>query len=225
MQPHETLMLRRLRNPELARSVRGYDETDTKSLLEQAATALETVYEERDHLHRETRRVSMETAVVPPDLEAIGRALLKATETGEQIVAAAQQRAEQLVAQATAQADAIRGEAVGVREQAERQMTERRVALESELEEERSRLAAERQRVAASGRAEADRLLTQARDEVERLRGQAEEITALIESKRTAFVKMAGAALEQLERKESRANDDSDGELLEALPKALPPVR
>jgi hypothetical protein len=46
-----------------------------------------------------------------------------------------------------------------------------------------------------------------------------------MESKRTAFVEKAEAALEQVERMETRTRGDSDSEPLEALPKPLPPVR
>jgi len=258
-------MLRRLREPELARSLLGYDENETGRLLELAAAALEAAYEERDRIRSEARRTSLEAAAVPSDLEAIGRALLTATETGEQIVGAAQQRAEdliahataeaetiraeavkarehaeregeqiggaaqqraeELIAHATAEAETIRAEAVKARERAEREIADERAALEREREEEQRRLVADRQEAVVSARAEANRLIAQARTEVERLRGQAEKVTALMESKRTVFVEMAGAALEHLERLEGRPGDESDSKPQEALPKPLPPVR
>jgi len=225
MQQNETLLLRRLRNPQLARSVRGYDETETGNLLEQAATALEAAYIERDRVRHEMRHASLESAAVPPELEAIGRALVTATQTGEQIVGAAQQQAEDLVAQATAEADAIRAEAVQAREQGEREIADERAALEREREEEQRRLVADRHEAVVSARAEASRLIAQAQAEVERLRGEAEKVTALMESKRTVFVEMAGAALAHLERLENRPGGDSDSEPREARPKPVPPVR
>ena len=197
MQPNETLILRRLRSPDLAHSLRGYDETETGQLLEQAATALEAAYQERDRMREEALRAGPKAEAVPADLEAIGRALLTASATGEQIVADAQERAEHLVGRATANAEAIRAEAVEAGQQ-----------------------------TVASARAEADRLIAEARAEVERLRGQAEEIAALMESKRTGFVEFAGAALDELERMERRTGGGgSDLQPLEALAKPVPPVR
>jgi cell division septum initiation protein DivIVA len=218
-------MLKRLRSPELARSLRGFDETDTRRLLEEAATALKVVYEERDRLRKEAHVAALNAAAEAPDIEAIGRALITATATGEQIVADAQERAEHLVAQAAAEADAIRAEAVEAREQSERETADERAALEREREEEQRRLVADRHEALGSARAEADRLIAQARAEVQRLRREAEEIAAFMESKRSTFVEMAGMALEELERMERRPGSDSDLEPLDELAKPVPPVR
>jgi cell division septum initiation protein DivIVA len=212
MHVNETRLVQRLRNPELPHSLRGFEETATRKLLEEAATAFATACEQRDEARGELHVAKDQTLGGAADAEAVGRALLAATATGEQIVASAQEQAAQLIDEVKAEADRVLAEARATGEQ----MDAARAELQREREAEHRRLKADRQEVIASARvegerqvaerrAEADRLVEETRGEVARLRREAEDVGAFLESKRAAFAEAASAALERLERIEEGA--------------------
>lgn len=211
MHPNETRLLQRLRSPELAHSLRGFDEGETRHLLEQAAAALEGVYKDRDRA-REEAHVAGARAKETPDAEAIGRALLTATSAGEQIVSAAREQAQDLIAEATAEAERMSEQ----RRAAGEELEQARAGLARERDDMLRELEADRQEMLMHARAEAERLVAEARSEVERLRSEAEEVAAFLETKRAAFVEMASDALERLERIESGAPDTETAETLVA---------
>src|SRR5689334_6903775 len=190
MHLNETRLVQRLRSPELSHSLRGFDEAETRRLLEEAATALAEVYAARDQARNEAYVAAQ--AKDAADAEAIGRALLTATATGEQIVASAKEQAEHVVAEATTEAEGIRAEAREVRDE-----------LEREREGERRRIDGDRHELLAAARIEADRLRAAARVDVARIRQEVNEVAALLESSRAAFAERAAEALERLHRVET----------------------
>jgi cell division septum initiation protein DivIVA len=203
MHPNEMRLLQRLRNPQLAHSLRGFDEAETRRLLGEAAVALEMAYKDRDRM-REEARVAALKAEETTNAEAIGRALLTATATGEQIVASAKEQAEHVVAEAAAEAERMLDRARAAGEEVERE----RGGLQREREDARRQLELDRQDVLASARVEADRLLTAARSEAARLQQDADRLAEDLEAKRAGFVERATAALEHVERIESRGSGE-----------------
>jgi cell division septum initiation protein DivIVA len=218
MHINETQLVSRLHSAELPHSLRGFDEEATRQLLNEAADAFEKACEQRDQARSDLHVAKEQASGVSADAEAVGRALLAAQSTGEQIIALANEQAGQLIDEVKAESERLLAEATTAAEQVEAA----REALQREQAEERQRLAADRQeviasaraeverelgntraeadRVLAEARAEADRLLADAHAEVARVRREAEEISAYLESKRAAFVEMASAALERLDR-------------------------
>jgi cell division septum initiation protein DivIVA len=211
----DTRLVQRLHSAELPRGLRGFDETATRQLLNEAASAYAKACEQRDtargELHIAKQRLSGQMA----DAEAVGRAILTATATGEQIVAAANDHAARLIDQVKAEADRLLSEARAAGEQVEAT----REQLEREREAERQRLAAAREDLLASARAESDRQLADARaeadkqlaqahSEVARLRRETKELAAYLESKRADFAEGVSTALERLKRI-GRPSDDA----------------
>jgi cell division septum initiation protein DivIVA len=189
MDANETAIVRKLREPDLPRGMRGFQEDATQELLGKAAGAIERVAGERDRLRSdlEAARASTDEAVRGPDADAIGRALLTATSMSDQIVAEAKEQAERRREEAEDEAQrvltAARDEASelergleGVRERLEREMASERERLERQLASERSRLERELdelQRETETRResleAERDELLAGAKDAAERM--------------------------------------------------------
>jgi cell division septum initiation protein DivIVA len=189
MEVNETTLVLRLRDPDLPRGMRGFQEDATLELLRKAASAVERLAGERDRLRSdlEAARASAEEGQRGADADAIGRALLTATSMSDQIVAQAKEQAERRVAEAEQEAErvlaAARTEAGALergledaREQLEREAAATRERLEQQLASERSRLegeVGELQRATETQRerleAERDELLAGAKDAAERM--------------------------------------------------------
>jgi cell division septum initiation protein DivIVA len=191
MEANEAAIIRQLREPDLPRGMRGFQEEATQELLRKAGAALERVTSERDRLRSDLEAARTSTEETPAgrgaDAEAIGRALLTATSMSDQIVADAKEQAERKVAEADAEAQrvlaAARAEAdeierglEGARERLELEVKGERERLEAQLTNERSRLERELEELRqetqtrrAGLEAERDELLAGAKDAAEKL--------------------------------------------------------
>lgn len=211
MDATEVRILKELGADNLPRAMRGFQEDATRRLLREAAKALHAAAEARDrlqHATEEARRAAEEDDA--PDAEAIGRALVVATSMSDQLVASAKEKAELLVAEAEAEVERLLGEARASAAEAEREVAGQRdrlerdfAALKQDAEKQREQLATERRNALAHVRDEAERMVDEATAEVDRLRAEADELRTLIESKTSAFVEIAQAALLQLEQLEA----------------------
>jgi len=227
-------LLKRLREPDLPRAVRGLQEEATRSLLAEAASALEETAAERDTLRRETEATGAAGGEHggATDVEAVGRALVTATSLGEELVASAKEQAEQIVAEARAEAERVVGAAHEAAGAAERDLAVERDRLEGELAGLRAeigtrheQLEAERNETLAHARGEVEQILAVAQAEAQRIREEAEGLRATLAARTNAFVGAARAALEQLDELEARRGESkpAGAELLADLRPAEPP--
>jgi cell division septum initiation protein DivIVA len=150
-------MLEELRDPQLPRSVRGYEEEATRRLLELAAGVLDRLVRERDRLLAGAAEAPQDDPD-QPNAETIGQALATATALGERIVAEAKERADVLRAEAEA-------EAAGWLETARRDADAQLVQKRAEI----ARLEREAEVLSASLEAEKDAFVATARAALERL--------------------------------------------------------
>ena len=125
----------RIRDAELPRSFRGYDEAATRALLGRIAAAVESLLAERDELRARLDRAG--GASTEDGSESVGNALVAATRAAEEIVAEAEGERERLLEQATAEAReavaAFRAEVDTLRRESEQ--------LEQEIGAQRARFA------------------------------------------------------------------------------------
>ena len=202
----ETALIRRLREADVARAIRGFQEEATRKLLDEAATALHRVAVERDTLRREAEEADAAASDDDcRDAETIGRALVTATSISDQLVVSATEKAELLVSQAETEADALLTEARLVVAELERETAARRAAAEDVLAQAHE----ESQRIRERAEADRDALLTKALDDAERtvadaalriehLRAEGDGLATFLEAQKRTFVELAEAALERL---------------------------
>jgi cell division initiation protein len=160
-----------IRQRELPRSLRGYSETETRQLIEEAAAAYEAALAELERARESASRRE-------GDREVIAKTLVTAERT-----------AEETVAEAKLQAAAILAEA--------RQMAEQMTA---EAQARRDELAPESESMVAQARAEAAAIRSASERQVEALRKEQLRLHASIESMRGQFVALVESALARLER-------------------------
>lgn len=223
---------KRLRSAEPPRAIRGFDEGETRALLNVAAQRLEAAADEREELQKELERLRVQAGDETAGKEAIGKALIAATRAGEEMAAEARASAERIKSEAEAEAAAILEQARKSAEEREHESVVARARLEaehaaaragleeehaarrSELEREQERLAqeheslrgvAERERTRAleEARAQADSIVAEARQEVERLRSYTERMRSLLSESQRSFVELAESALRGLEDPDS----------------------
>lgn len=217
----------RLRSAEPSRGIRGFDEAQTRTLLEGAATLLNAAASEQEVLRRELAQLRSETTDEAAGEEAIGKALLAATRAGEEIAAEARASAERITADAERRAAAILQHAKTAVEERERESLAAREKLETELSTARSTVARERAaaqielereraRVIAEAEERAEAIVANARDEVEKLQSHAEQLRSLLADGRRRFVELAESALRELEGVEAKTSA-GNGDLLEDL--------
>jgi cell division septum initiation protein DivIVA len=223
---------KRLRSAEPPRAIRGFDEGETRALLNVAAQLLDAAADEREQMQKELERLRVEAGDETAGKEAIGKALIAATRAGEEMAAEARASAERVKSEAEAEAAAILERATKAAEEREHdsvvtrarleaehaaaraEMEQEHAAKRSELEREHERLAqaqeslrsvAERERTRAleEARAQADSIVAEARQEVERLRSYAERMRTLLTDSQRSFAEFAESALRSLEDPDS----------------------
>jgi cell division septum initiation protein DivIVA len=215
---------KRLKSAEPPRAIRGFDEEQTRTLLNGAAELLETAAGEQEKLLQECERLRSEAAEEASGKEAIGTALLTAIRTGEEIAARARAAAERITADAEARAAAHLDQAAAKAEEREQEAS----ATRAELERDREQLARERaswhevierERATAleEARARADDLVADARREVEGLQNYGDRLRSLLADSQRRFVELAESALHRLDGIEAGVGGSSDGRLLDDL--------
>ncbi len=105
-----------VRDAELPRALRGFDEDATRSFLSDAASTLHAVTKERDELRKQVDRLNHQVSQTPTDAETIGAVLLTAHRAGEEMLAKAAE------------------DVAGIHEDAERQRVELLVRARAEAE-------------------------------------------------------------------------------------------
>jgi cell division initiation protein len=159
-----------IRQRELPRSLRGYSETETRQLIEEAAAAYEAALAELERVRDSASRRES-------DDEAIVKALLTAERAAEETVAEAKQEAAAILAEAGATAEKMTAEAQAVRDE----------------------LAPERESIVEQAQAEAALIRSTSERQVETLRQEQQRLHASIESMRGQFVELVESALARLE--------------------------
>jgi cell division septum initiation protein DivIVA len=236
----------RLRSVEPSRAIRGFDEEQTRRLLDDAATLLEVLAGEHEKTQRECERLRSAAADQEAAKEAIGSALLTATRTGDEIAARARASAERIIAEAEARAATILEQAAAREEEDQRDRVtaqrkleeelaaaraavgEENAARQAELEHQRAQLVreqeawregVERERTSMleEARVRADDVVADARLEVERLQRHAQRLRSLLAESQRHFVDLAESALRQLDSIEARQSGSGDEVLLDVL--------
>ncbi|MGH3002410.1 MAG: DivIVA domain-containing protein [Gaiellaceae bacterium] len=85
-----------IRDAELPKARRGFDETATRELLAEAAAGLTAANRERDDLQRQVDELKKTVAESPTEAELIGRVLLTANHVAEDLVEKAREEAEKI---------------------------------------------------------------------------------------------------------------------------------
>ncbi|HEU5477033.1 MAG TPA: DivIVA domain-containing protein [Gaiellaceae bacterium] len=179
---------KRFRSAEPSRVIRGFDEDQTRKLLEAAAELLDTAAGRQEAMQRELEQLRSEGGQEAAGMEAIGKALLAATRAGEEIAAEAHVSAERIRTEAETRAAAVLEQATAAAQERERESAARRLELERE-----------RTQVLRQAQEEADGILADARQEVEELQRYGEQLRSLVLDSRRRFVELAESALRHLE--------------------------
>jgi cell division septum initiation protein DivIVA len=196
----------RLRSAEPARAIRGFDEEQTRKLLEAAAAQLDAAASEQEAMRRELDRLRSESRDEAAGKEAIGKALLAATRAGEEIAAEARASAERITAEAEARAAEILRQASAAAAEREREIVTARENLDRE-----------RTRALDEARERAEAILADARHEVERLEIYGDQLRSLVADSQRRFVELAESALGQLDGIDAERRRSEHGDLLDDL--------
>jgi cell division septum initiation protein DivIVA len=102
-----------IRDADLPKARRGFEEEATRKLLADAAGALSTAFRERDDLLKQVADLSKQAAENPTDAETIGAVLMVAHRAGEDLLAQAADEAAQIQAGAERERDELLVQARG----------------------------------------------------------------------------------------------------------------
>jgi cell division septum initiation protein DivIVA len=207
---------KRLRSAETSGGLRGFDEGETRRLLEATAGLLETAAGEHEAVQRELERLRSEADDEVAGKEAIGKALVAAARAGEEIAAEARVSAERITTEAETHAAAILEQATAAADERERERIAAQEGLEKEKAAARLELELERTRVLGEAREQAATILAGARREVEQLQRYGERLRSLLADSKRRFVELAESGLRQLDGVEAE-QISRHGDLLDEL--------
>jgi cell division septum initiation protein DivIVA len=94
-----------IREAELPKALRGFDEDATRQLLGEAAASLTAASRERDDLRRQVEELQKTVSASPSEAELIGRVLLTANHVAEDLLEKARAEAASIRRDAEAQRD------------------------------------------------------------------------------------------------------------------------
>src|SRR5437764_68295 len=117
---------KRFRSAGPPRAIRGFDEVQTRTLLERAAELLDAAASEQEAARQELDELRSAAGDEVAGKEAIANALLAATHAGEEIAAEARISAARITAEAETRAAAILGQAAAAAEERERECVQAR---------------------------------------------------------------------------------------------------
>jgi len=220
-----------IREAQLPRSLRGYDEAATRRLLGEIADGVQALMTERDTLREQVRRLENGLREDNESPEVIGNALLAAKRAGEELIVEASKGAEQITARAKAEGEVLFEEARRAAADIERSVVEQRAELEGErqrLRQEagdwRNKVDAERETLLAQARADGESILSESRRKLEELRLEEETLQRFMAERQGQLVGLLRSALEQLDGLGTTIElyrESGDRELSDALkPKA-----
>jgi cell division septum initiation protein DivIVA len=195
-----------IREAQLPRSLRGYDEGATRQLLVEIADSVQTLLTERDTLRDQVGRLEKGLREDNESPEVIGNALLAAKRAGDVLIAEAKKGAEQIMARAHAEGEQLLEEARRVAADVERSIVEQRAELEVEqqrLRQEagdwRKNVDAESETLLAQARADGEAIVSESRRRLEELRLEKETLERFIGERQRQLVGLLRSALEQLD--------------------------
>lgn len=207
-----------IRAVSLPKSLRGFDELATRTLLSEVATVVESLTAERESLRRQIE--SLQTASAEPvptasradesleeeSPEALGNAILAAKHAGEELIAAAQEKANEILAAAAAEADRLAEQARTSTSDIEHELAQERTRLEREradhertVSEWSATVEVERAAMMAQARAETESVLAASQKKLGELERKQEDVRRFISERRAQFVSTLESALAQLE--------------------------
>jgi cell division septum initiation protein DivIVA len=195
-----------IREAQLPRSLRGYDEGATRQLLAEIADGVQALMTERDTLREQVGRLENGHREDDESPEALGNALLAAKRAGEVLIAEARMGAEQITARAKAEGAQLLEEARRATADVERNVVEQRAELEVEqqrLRQEagdwRKNIDAESETLLAQARADGEAIVSESRRRLDELRLEAEKLERFIGDRQRQLVELLQSALEQLD--------------------------
>jgi cell division septum initiation protein DivIVA len=229
-----------IREAQLPRSLRGYDEAATRQLLGEIADGVQALMTARDTLLEQVRRLENGLREDNESPEVIGNALLAAKRAGEALIVEASKGAEQITARAKAEGELLFEEARRAAADIERNVVEQRAELvgeqqrlRQEADDWRKKVDAERETLLAQARADGESILSESRRKLEELRLEEETLQHFIAERQGQLVGLLRSALEQLDGLGTTielSRESGDRELSDALnPRARsesePPAR
>jgi cell division septum initiation protein DivIVA len=195
-----------IREAQLPRSLRGYDEAATRGLLVEIADCVQALMTERDTLREQVGRLENGLRADDESPEVIGNALLAAKRAGEDLIADASKGADEITARAEAEGEQVLEEARRAAAEVERNVVEQRAELEREqhrLRQEagdwRKKVDAERETLLAQARADGEAIVSESQRSLEELRLGAETLERFIGDRQRQLVGLLQSALEQLD--------------------------
>ena len=213
-----------IREASLPRSLRGFDETATRKLLNDVAQTVQTLTDQANDLRRSLDETNKQPGAVPADPTAIGNVLLAAQRAGEELVAHAHATANEITAAAQEASERLLEEARRSAAAAEQKLEERREAheleharLRDELDEARANLEAERRAVIDDARVEADHVARQSRERIDALQREEQALRELIADRRREFAGMLHTALDRIGPEERAEGAETEPDLTTAL--------
>jgi cell division septum initiation protein DivIVA len=196
----------KIRDAELPRSFRGFDETATRKLLNEVADVVHSLTTEREQLRRQVESLQ---AAGGPDIqspEAIGNAILAAKRAGEELIAEAKEEAALLLSKSMAEAERLTDEARTAAAEAMRELDDQRAQIAQSREQlERQvvgweeQVAGERDRLMAEARTEAQAILSASEQRLVDLRDEEEKLRRLMREQHSQVVELLRSALRKLE--------------------------
>lgn len=213
-----------IREATLPKSLRGFDETATRTFLNDVARTVQALTDQRDNLQRSLAKSNEQPGVVPDDPTAIGNVLLAAQRAGEELVAHARATASEITAAAHEASERLLEEAQRSAAAAEQTLEERRKAYElenarlrDELDGLRANIEAERRGVIDEARAAAEQVARQSRERVDALQREEQALRDLIADRRREFTEMLHTALDRIGLEEGPESAETGPELTTAL--------
>lgn len=213
-----------IREASLPKSLRGFDETATRTFLNDVAETVQTLTDRADKLQRSLDETHEQRGAVPEDPTAIGNVLLAAQRAGEELVAHARATADEITAAAEEASERLLEEARRSAAAAEQKLEKRREAYEleharlrDELDESRANLEAERRAVIDEARVEAEHVARQSRERIDALQREEQALRELIADRRSEFAGMLHTALDRIGPEERAEGAETEPELTTTL--------
>jgi cell division septum initiation protein DivIVA len=208
-----------IRAVSLPKSLRGFDEAATRTLLSEVAAVVESLTAERESLRRQIESLQTTAPAEPVPTasradgsleeespEALGNTILAAKRAGEELIAAAQEKADEILAAAAVEADRLAEQARTSTSDLEHELAQERTRFEREradhehtVSEWATTVEVERAAMMAQARAEAESVLVASQKKLGELERKQEDVRRFISETRAQFVSTLESALAQLE--------------------------
>jgi cell division septum initiation protein DivIVA len=196
----------RIRDAELPKSLRGFDETATRKLLNEVADIVRSLTTERDRLRRQVESLQAAGGTDTQSPEAIGNAILAAERAGEALIAEAKEEAALLLSKSMAEAERLTDQARAAAAEAKRDLDEQRAQIAQDREQLdrqvvrwEEQVAGERDHLMAEARAEAQAILAASEHRLVDLRDEEEKLRRVMREQHSHLVELLRSALRELE--------------------------